>query len=113
MHRSTEAVHLPRRRPLRYLREVNLMTDATPGAPSSTSVRLIPVFEAKPGFEHELARLLNDLQAVSRRDAGCLEYRIFSDSDSPRTFVLHEEWTSIAALDFHNGLQHVKDFFAA
>jgi quinol monooxygenase YgiN len=95
------------------MREVNLMTDAGPGALGTTTVRLIPVFEAKPGFENELAGLLRDLEAVSRRDPGCLEYRVFGDGDSPGTFMLYEEWTSMAALDAHNELQHVKDFFAA
>jgi quinol monooxygenase YgiN len=42
-----------------------------------------------------------------------VEYQVFSDADSPSTFVLYEEWTSMAALDAHNELRHVKDFFAA
>jgi quinol monooxygenase YgiN len=89
------------------------MTDAAPSATATSTVRLIPVFEAKPGSEHELARLLSELQAASRRDAGCVEYLVFRDDESPNTFVLYEEWTSSAALDAHNELQHVTDFLAA
>jgi quinol monooxygenase YgiN len=89
------------------------MTDAAPSATATTNVRLIPVFEAKPGSEHELERLLSELQTASRRDAGCVQYSVFRNEESPRTFVLYEEWTSIAALDAHNELQHVTDFLAA
>jgi quinol monooxygenase YgiN len=89
------------------------MTDAIPGAPAPTAVRLIPVFEAKPGFEDELARLLSDLQTASRLDDGCLEYSVFNDAEAPGTFLLYEKWTSSTALDVHNEQQHVKDFFVS
>jgi quinol monooxygenase YgiN len=89
------------------------MTVTEPGSPETTTVRFIPVFQAKPGSEDELARLLTDLQEASRRDAGCLEYAFFTDEESRDTFVLYEEWTNSAALAAHNELQHVKDFFAA
>jgi quinol monooxygenase YgiN len=89
------------------------MTDAVPGAPATTAVHLIPVFEAKPGFEHELARLLSELQTASRRDDGCLEYSVFNDAEAPGTFLLYEKWTSSTALDVHNEQQHVKDFLVA
>jgi quinol monooxygenase YgiN len=89
------------------------MTVTEPGAPETTTVRLIPVFQAKPGSEDELARLLIDLQEASRRDAGCLEYAFVTDGESPDTFVLYEEWTSSATLAAHNEQKHVKDFFAA
>jgi len=90
-----------------------LMTSTESGAPDTTTVRFIPVFQAKPGREDELARLLSDLQEASRRDAGCLDYAFFTDEESPDTFVLYEEWTSSAALAAHNEQKHVKDFFAA
>ncbi len=89
------------------------MTEAAPAARGANTVRLIPVLEAKPGSEHQLALLLSDLQAASRRDAGCVEYSVFTDEVSPCTFVLYEEWTSNDALAAHNELQHVTDFFAA
>ena len=89
------------------------MTDAVPGAPATTAVHLIPVFEAKRGFEHELSRLLSELQAASRLDDGCLEYSVFKDAEEPGTFLLYEKWTSSTALEVHNEQQHVKDFLVA
>jgi quinol monooxygenase YgiN len=86
------------------------MTDTVPGPPAATAVHLIPVFEAKPGREDELGRLLAVLQTASRLDAGCVEYSVFSDEESPGTFLLYEKWTSSGALDAHNKHQHVKDF---
>jgi quinol monooxygenase YgiN len=90
------------------------MTNAVPGAPATTTaVHLIPVFEAKPGYEHELGRLLSELQNASRRDDGCLEYSVFNDEEAPGTFLLYEKWTSSTALDMHNEQQHVNDFLVA
>lgn len=89
------------------------MTDALPGAPAATAVRLIPVFEAKPGSEDELARHLSDLQTASRLDDGCLEYSVFNDAEAPGTFLLYEKWASTTALAVHNEQQHVKDFLVS
>jgi quinol monooxygenase YgiN len=89
------------------------MTDAVPDVPDSTVLRLIPVFEARPGFEDELARLLSDLQTASRLDDGCLEYSVFNHAEAPGTFVLYEKWASSTALDLHNEQPHVKDFLVS
>jgi quinol monooxygenase YgiN len=89
------------------------MTVTESDSSTTTTVRLIPVFQAMPGFEDELAMLLADLQEASRLDAGCVEYAVFTDGESSDTFVLYEEWTSSAALAAHNEQKHVKDFLAA
>ncbi|MFD3444427.1 putative quinol monooxygenase [Microbacteriaceae bacterium 4G12] len=89
------------------------MTDAALTTTAATSVRLIPILEAKRGFEQKLALLLADLEAASRRDSGCVDYTIFRQDGSSSVFVLHEEWTSAEALQAHNEQPHVTEFLAA
>jgi quinol monooxygenase YgiN len=70
----------------------------------------MPVFIAKEGHEAALQEVLAELESASRKDAGCLEYTVFSDDHRPGTFVLFEGWISREDLKAHNEEDHVKDF---
>lgn len=71
---------------------------------------LMPVFTAKAGREAPLHEALMGLQSASRKDAGCLEYTVFSDGQRPGTFILFEGWARRADLAAHNEEDHVKEF---
>jgi quinol monooxygenase YgiN len=73
----------------------------------------MPVFIAKAGHEADLHKALHSLQRLSRKDAGCLEYSVFSDLQRPGTFVLFEGWESSEDLQAHNEENHVKEFVEA
>ena len=73
-------------------------------------VWLMPVFTAKAGHEAALHEALVGLQSASRKDAGCLEYTVFSDDQRPGTFVLFEGWARHEDLKAHNEEDHVKEF---
>ncbi|MDR6986952.1 quinol monooxygenase YgiN [Paenarthrobacter nitroguajacolicus] len=73
-------------------------------------VWLMPVFVAEAGHEKDLQEALRSLQTQSRKDAGCLEYTVFSDAQRPGTFVLFEGWSRDEDLAAHNEESHVKDF---
>ncbi len=75
-----------------------------------TQVWLMPVFTAKAGHEATLQEALLGLQSASRKDAGCLEYTVFSDDQRADTFILFEGWASHQDLKAHNEEDHVKDF---
>ncbi|WP_426766986.1 putative quinol monooxygenase [Pseudarthrobacter sp. 1G09] len=77
---------------------------------STDEVWLMPVFIAKDGFEAELEEVLLTLQTASRKDPGCLHYRVFADAHRPGTFVLFEGWSRSEDLRSHNEESHVKDF---
>ncbi len=76
------------------------------------TVILMPVFIAKPGLRGDLARELEKLQALSRRDEGCIAYSVFADLEEPDRFLLYEEWTTEEALADHNERTHVCEFLA-
>ena len=70
----------------------------------------MPVFIAKGGQEAVLHEALVGLQSLSRKDAGCLEYTVFSDDQKPDTFVLFEGRACRQDLETHNEEDPVKDF---
>jgi quinol monooxygenase YgiN len=65
----------------------------------------MPVF-----IETDLQDALHNLQTLSRKDPGCLEYTVFADGQRPGTFVLFEGWARHEDLEAHNAQDHVKDF---
>lgn len=70
----------------------------------------MPVFTAKAGQEAALHESLVGLQSASRKDDGCLEYTVFSDDQTPGSFVLIEGWACREDLQAHNEEDHVKEF---
>jgi len=78
-----------------------------------TQVWLMPVFTARAGSEAPLHEALVGLQSASRKDAGCLEYTVFSDDQRADTFILFEGWASHEDLKAHNEEDHVKEFVDA
>ncbi len=78
------------------------MTEAIPG---------VAIFNAKPGHEAEVERLLKTLVTPSRGEAGATRYNLHRDRENPRRFVFIEEWESQAALDAHVASRHVAEVF--
>ncbi|WP_245953430.1 putative quinol monooxygenase [Arthrobacter silvisoli] len=89
------------------------MPNTLPVPRDTAEVWLMPVFIATAGHETELQEALSALQAISRKDPGCLEYTVFSDDQRPGTFVLIEGWAHQEDLKAHNEEAHVKDFVKA
>ncbi len=55
----------------------------------------------------EVGRLLRELGAASRAEAGCAGFDVCrGDADNPGTFVLFEKWRDQAALDAHQAAEH-------
>jgi quinol monooxygenase YgiN len=51
--------------------------------------------------------------AASRREAGCLSYRLYEDVELENEFVFVEEWESGEALQAHFATAHVREFMQA
>jgi quinol monooxygenase YgiN len=61
----------------------------------------------------ELIRLGQAMASSSRRENGCISYRLYEDTELENEFVFVEEWESGAALKEHFGAPHLRDFMRA
>lgn len=63
------------------------------------------IFAAK-GKEALVRAALQKLIAPTRDEAGCIEYDLYENADSPGEFTFFEKWTSREALDEHLETEH-------
>lgn len=70
------------------------------------SVLLLARWHAREGEDDTVARFALALAAASRKEPGCLEYRVHQIANNPRGFVLVERYASAAALDLHRASDH-------
>jgi quinol monooxygenase YgiN len=76
---------------------------------------LLTVFaemHAKPGKESELRQALIGLIEPTRREAGCVQYDLHVDHETPRHYFFYENWTSKERLDAHLASPHLGAFVA-
>ena len=76
------------------------------------ALTMVIVMEAKQGKESELTNLLTSLVEPSRKEKGCLFYKLHTDTDYPRRIVFYEGWESKAAHSLHDQTDHIKKFLA-
>lgn len=77
-----------------------------------SSIVLNVWIEAVDGREDELAKQLFALVTPTRKEPGCLSYRLHRDPENRRKFMFYEEFTDQAALDLHNGASYFRSFIA-
>lgn len=75
---------------------------------SAKSITVVATFQARPGTEAELKKVLIGLVAPTRKEAGCINYDLHVSPDDPAKFLFHENWTSKAHLDAHLQSAHIK-----
>jgi quinol monooxygenase YgiN len=68
---------------------------------NSKPLTVVAQIRAKPGKESAVRQELLSLVAPSRKDAGCLNYDLHQELESPALFLFHENWASKAHLDAH------------
>jgi quinol monooxygenase YgiN len=61
----------------------------------------------------ELIRVGHTMAAASRREAGCISYRLYEDTEVEDEFLFVEEWEDDAALKEHFTTPHTRDFMRA
>jgi quinol monooxygenase YgiN len=74
---------------------------------------VIARFRPRPERRDDLVTLLEEVQAASRRDDGCLHYGYYAEITDPLTFIAVEEWRDREALAAHLGQSHVARLIAA
>jgi quinol monooxygenase YgiN len=60
-----------------------------------------------------LIRAGQAVASASRGEAGCIDYRLYEDSENSNEFVFVEEWESDEALKRHFQTAHIAEFMAA
>ncbi len=56
---------------------------------------------------------LEKLIAITRAEAGCLQYDLHQDNENPAHFMFYENWESRELWQAHMGNQHLQDYMAA
>ena len=72
------------------------------------TLTLVVTFQARPGKEAELRKVLTSLVAPSRKDAGCLNYDLHESLHEPGKFIFHENWQSEAHHEAHVATPHIQ-----
>ena len=65
------------------------------------------------GKRDELIKVGQAVAAASREEEGCINYRVYEDTERPNEFVFVEEWADQAALDRHFATEHIRVFMGA
>ena len=67
---------------------------------------VIARWTAREGEEEAVAAVLRELAEESRREPGCIDYRVTRSLDDPRTFLLYEEYVDADAFQAHRESEH-------
>ncbi|TFD66378.1 putative quinol monooxygenase [Cryobacterium ruanii] len=73
-------------------------------------IALYAEFTALPGHENEVARLLQDLTAHVREEAGCIRFDPHQLGSNPAAFFVYEEYRDPAAFDAHRATAYGAEF---
>ena len=73
------------------------------------TLRVIARVKARPGMVNELLSVLSSLVEPTRKEPGCLSYKLLQNNGDPTDFTLIEEWQSNTALESHFATKHFKD----
>lgn len=70
------------------------------------------VVAKKDAVENVRTELLKMI-APTRREQGCIEYRLHQDNGDPAVFIFYENWESAACLERHMESEHFKAYVNA
>lgn len=71
--------------------------------------KLVAKKESVESVKSELKKLV----APTRKEAGCIEYKLHQDIDYPAEFIFYENWESAACLEKHMDSDHYKTYVRA
>ncbi|MFP3043870.1 antibiotic biosynthesis monooxygenase [Treponema primitia] len=69
-------------------------------------IKVIAENRIKPENAKAVAPLFREIIAATRKEEGCIEYRLFTDPKNPEIYTFIEEWAGQAALDKHMAAEH-------
>ena len=65
--------------------------------------------ESVESVKSELLKLI----APTRKENGCIDYRLHQDNNDPAVFIFYENWESAACLEKHINTDHYKAYVKA
>ena len=73
------------------------------------TLRVIAKVKARPGKVDELLSVLSSLVEPTRKEPGCISYKLLQNNEDPTDLALIEEWQSGTALESHFATPHFKE----
>jgi len=73
------------------------------------TLRVIAKIKARPGKANDLLSLLSTLVEPTRKEPGCISYKLLQNNEDPTDVALIEEWQNSTALQSHFATKHFKD----
>lgn len=68
---------------------------------------------AKKEFMGSVKSELLKLIVPTRKEDGCIDYRLHQDNEDPAVFIFYETWKSLACLERHIESDHFKSYVNA
>ena len=62
------------------------------------------------GRENEAAEMFRKLQEETRREPGCINYIVQRSRENPCRFLVYEQYSDDAALQYHRNSPHFKKY---
>jgi quinol monooxygenase YgiN len=69
-------------------------------------------FDARPGKLEQLRDELVLILEPTRAESGCVGIRLYEETGSSGTLIIHSRWADEAAFDAHAQLPHVQRFLS-
>jgi quinol monooxygenase YgiN len=91
-----------------YCRITYLPLTAAKDIQEDNMVRVVAPNYIKPEEAKTAEPLFREIIAATRKEKGCIEYRLFTKKDEPGLYVFIEEWETQADLDNHIASEHFK-----
>lgn len=76
-------------------------------------ITIIADFDVKPSYTDEFIKLARECTINTKKEVGCLAYKVFSSYDDKSKFTFIEEWANETAVEKHNQMPHFKSFIDA
>jgi quinol monooxygenase YgiN len=71
--------------------------------------KIVAKKESVESVKSELLKLI----APTRKENGCIDYRLHQDNNDPAVFIFYENWESAACLEKHISTDHYKAYVKA
>lgn len=73
-------------------------------------ITIIADFDVKCGKEKDFIGFARECVTNTKKEAGCLSYRVYVSENDGTKFTFIEEWANETAVEKHNSSRHFKMF---
>ena len=73
-------------------------------------ITIIANFDVKPSMAEDFIKCATDLTRETRKERGCLSYKVMHERKNTAKFTFIEEWLNDVALEAHNNSKHFMCF---